>query len=380
MGLRAVLLAALAAFLLVPAANASAANHFKLNIIGTGSGEIDSTNEFFPAYAGTPPIGCSYTAPGPATGTCENEMAELEEPFVNARGIPLEATLDAGTVLSKWVITKGVAVSPCESGETLCFVGAEEGEGAEATALICLESEPECTPELTLFVNGPSGSGSVTSTPAGINCAAGEECSGEFVGNVTLNATPAAGYVVAGWIGCKQEGGNPATCTVNVNADKEVTAIFLKEGTQGAPGQTPTITPFSGEQHGCPNGGYDVALGTSHHYVCNGKDGTNGTNGTNGAPGPAGPAGATGPQGPPGPAGKVKVTCKMKGKTKVKCTVKNASSSSASRVSWQLKRGGQTVSHGHTSTARLQQVLNGLPGGNYVLQVKGQAPVRLSIG
>jgi hypothetical protein len=34
---------------------------------------------------------------------------------------------------------------------------------------------------------------------------------------------------------------------------------------------------------------------------------------------------------------------------------------------------GHAVSHGKTSSARLQKVLNGLPGGNYVLRVQGQA-------
>jgi hypothetical protein len=356
----AVLLATLAAFLLVPVAQANAANTFKLNIIGAGSGEVDSTVEFFPLYAGTPPIACAYTAPGPATGTCENEMAELEQPpFEKPRGIPLEATPVAGSILDHWVITKGTVLAACEPGQLLCFPGADEGAGVEATAIFCLEAEPGCGPELTLFVNGPTGAGSVTSAPAGINCAAGEECSGEFVGPTTLTAAPATGYVIAGWIGCKQSGGNPATCTVNMDADKEVTAIFLKEGTEGPPG------PQGPKGDKGPKGD-------------TGPAGPTGAQGPAGANGAQGATGATGPAGPAGPAGKVKVTCKMSGKTKVKCTVKAQASSS--RLSWRLTHGGHTISHGKTGTARLQQVLNNLPSGNYVLRVKGQQPVRVSIG
>ena len=63
----------------------------------------------------------------------------------------------------------------------------------------------------------------------------------------------------------------------------------------------------------------------------------------------------------------------MGGKIKVKCTVKTSAQSSASRVCWRLMHGGHAVSHGKTSSARLQKVLNGLSDGNYVLQVKGQS-------
>lgn len=362
----AVLLATLAAFLLVPVAQATAANHFKLNIIGSGSGEITS-EVVGPILAGTPPIECEYLAPGPATGTCENEMHALDqEPFVSPGkvGVPLRATPVAGSVVDQWVVTKGEKFSPCEpegSEPSLCFVAAPEGTDAEATAVFCLEINPECTPELTLYVNGPTGAGSVTSTPAGINCAAGEECSGEFVGATTLTAAPATGYVVAGWIGCKQSGGNPATCTVNMDADKEVTAIFLKEGTEGPPG------PQGPKGEKGPKGDPGPA----------GEKGATGAAGANGAQGPAGATGPAGPAGPAGPEGKVKVTCKMSGKTKVKCTVKAQASSS--RLSWRLTHGGHTISHGKTSSARLQRVLNDLPGGNYVLRVQGQQPVRLSI-
>jgi hypothetical protein len=356
------LLATLAAFLLVPVAHAAAANNFKLNIVGTGSGEVTSETAAAPGFGGTPTIECEYTPPGPASGTCENEMADFSAIVPGKNGIPLEATAAAGSVFERWIVNEGeIGGSTCGPGEKLCLLLADPGDTAEATAVFCLEGTT-CSGTLTLFVNGPAGSGTVTSNPGSINCSAGQECSEVFAGDeVTLTAAPAAGYAVAGWIGCRQVAGNPKECTVKVNADKEVTAIFLKEGTTGATGAT----------------GPKGATGATGATGAQGPAGQNGADGQNGATGPAGPAG---PQGPPGPAGKVKVTCKMKGKTKVKCTVKTASSSSASRVSWRLTRAGHTVSHGKTSTGRLQRVLNGLPDGNYVLRVKGQSPVRLSIG
>ena len=77
------------------------------------------------------------------------------------------------------------------------------------------------TPTLTVSKNG-SGSGSVTSSPAGINC--GASCFASFAaGSVTLTATPAVGSVFAGWSGsCSGTG----TCTVALSGDNSVTATF----------------------------------------------------------------------------------------------------------------------------------------------------------
>jgi hypothetical protein len=356
-GLRlAVLLATAAAFLLVPVAQAAAENEFNLNIAGTGSGSVVSGPPPFEAFAGTPPINCTYTAPGPATGTCSNTMASFNQPpfFLAGKvGAFLKATPVASAV-DHWTINEGeVVVLGCGAGESSCGVSTSTGADAEITAVFCPTGEPGCTGNLTLFVNGPEDSGTVTSSPGSIDCAAGEECVEELGGTVTLTADPAAGYVIAGWIGCKQEAGEPAVCNVEMDDDREVTAIFLKEGTQG-------------------NTGSQGPKGDT------GATGPAGAAGQNGAAGAQGPAGATGPQGPAGPAGKVKVTCKMSGKTKVKCTVKNAASSS--RVHWRLMQGGHARSHGATSMARLQHVLDGLPEGSYVLRVEGQKGVPVRVG
>ena len=68
-----------------------------------------------------------------------------------------------------------------------------------------------------------TGSGTVTSNPAGINC--GATCSGYFPSgtSVTLTATPAVGSTFAGWSGaCTGTG----TCTVTIDPAKSVTATF----------------------------------------------------------------------------------------------------------------------------------------------------------
>jgi hypothetical protein len=76
-------------------------------------------------------------------------------------------------------------------------------------------------------MNGPLGvgSGTVTSSPAGINC--GGTCSHSYNAGtmITLTATPDLISVFNGWTGCDSASGN--TCTVTLRASKTVVANFL---------------------------------------------------------------------------------------------------------------------------------------------------------
>lgn len=77
--------------------------------------------------------------------------------------------------------------------------------------------------DLTVFKTGP-GSGSISSTPPGINC--GLVCVQRLDHGhvVTLTATPAASTLFSGWQGACT--GESATCVVTINAAKQVTATF----------------------------------------------------------------------------------------------------------------------------------------------------------
>ncbi len=165
---------------------------------------------------------------------------------------------------------------------------------ADTTGNVVAFTAPSSEYELSVFV---SGEGKVESSPAGIVCEA-EACpSHQFEGAVTLTATPKPGYVLAGWLGCKHSG--PDTCEI-ATPTSEVTAVFVKQGTEGKEGKAGKEGPAGNE----------------------GKAGATGLAGEKGATGAQGPAG---PSGEEGPAGKVElVTCTKKGK-KQHCTSKTES-------------------------------------------------------
>jgi hypothetical protein len=81
---------------------------------------------------------------------------------------------------------------------------------------------------LSVFKAG-TGSGTVTSSPAGIHC--GEECAAEFEAGkvITLTPTPATGSEFTGWSGACSGAG---ACQVTMSEARSVTASFkLEEGT-----------------------------------------------------------------------------------------------------------------------------------------------------
>jgi endo-1,4-beta-D-glucanase Y len=91
------------------------------------------------------------------------------------------------------------------------------------------ETDPIVQRILTVSKAG-LGAGTISSTPAGINC--GTDCTESYNQgtSVTLTATPALGSVLSVWSGACA--GTAATCTVSMTAAKSVTASFAKASTQ----------------------------------------------------------------------------------------------------------------------------------------------------
>lgn len=84
---------------------------------------------------------------------------------------------------------------------------------------------------------GGTGSGTVTSTPAGINC--GVTCEGNFAkgGLVKLLGTATSGSLAVVWAGCDAVNG-AGECEVTMSAAKSVTATFNTAPTNGGGGDT----------------------------------------------------------------------------------------------------------------------------------------------
>jgi hypothetical protein len=80
------------------------------------------------------------------------------------------------------------------------------------------------TSTLTVSKRG-RGSGTVSSSPPGIQC--GTDCSETYASgtSVTLTAVPSAGSAFAGWAGACS---GTAPCVVTMNASKAVTARFIR--------------------------------------------------------------------------------------------------------------------------------------------------------
>jgi C1A family cysteine protease len=96
------------------------------------------------------------------------------------------------------------------------------------------------TQKLTVTKSG-NGTGTITSSPSGIQC--GSTCSASFAtGNsVTLTATAASGSTFGGWSGACSS--STSTCTVKMSANQTVGASFT---TQGGTAATPAFSPKAG--------------------------------------------------------------------------------------------------------------------------------------
>ena len=189
----------------------SAPKKFKLTVTGHGSGSGTVTSN---------PLGIECGV------TCEAEFEEGKE-------VKLTGTPSSGSLPVTW--------EGCDSvnGSNECVV-----KMTAAKAVIATFNE---VPKFALkVVKAGNGTGSLASSPAGINC--GTECEAKFEEgkSVTLTAAPATGSKVA-FTGCDTTSGNE--CVVKMTAAKTVTATFtleaftLKVTKAGGGSGTVTSTP-----------------------------------------------------------------------------------------------------------------------------------------
>jgi Divergent InlB B-repeat domain/Collagen triple helix repeat (20 copies) len=221
-------LVAIVAFLLVPTAQAAAETaHLKLNIVGTGSGEIQSLEvEQAGVERGTPPIDCLYDGAN-QSGVCEN-APDLLAGEVSFYAEQLKAIPAAGSKIVGWTVEKGSpAECPIGGGDpSNCLLFGEDGEGIEweVTAEFALAG-PTTFP-LTINETG-TGAGSVA-----VECEEGSgyvPCTSPIAEGteVKVTATPASGSELGGLTGSgSAQGCAGSPCEFTITEPSAVTAAF----------------------------------------------------------------------------------------------------------------------------------------------------------
>ncbi len=193
--------------------NKSTPTEYALKVIkaGTGSGTVTSS---------PPGIDCG--------STCEAKYPEGET-------VTLTASATTGSEFEKW--------TGCEHevGLEECEVKMSAAESVTAAFNLTAVTEYKLK-----VIKAGTGTGTVTSSPAGINCGATCEASFEEGKKVTLAEKAETGSTFAGWSGggCSGTG----TCVVTIDSAQDVTATFEK-----APAASETPGSYTGETEGNVN-------------------------------------------------------------------------------------------------------------------------------
>ncbi|MBI4847180.1 MAG: SBBP repeat-containing protein [Nitrospirae bacterium] len=161
-----------------------------------------------------------YTKAGTGSGTVQSSPAGIDNAaastaadFNENTSVTLTATASAGSIFTGWSGTNGAA---CGTAST-CVVAMGTADKA-VTGTFVLNT-------LT-YTKAGNGSGTVSSSPAGINAAA-SSTTANFNGGtvVTLTASPATGTTFNGWSGAGGCTGT-GTCVLTMDGPKAATATF----------------------------------------------------------------------------------------------------------------------------------------------------------
>ncbi|QQO57055.1 MAG: hypothetical protein N838_30585 [Thiohalocapsa sp. PB-PSB1] len=159
----------------------------------------------------------SVTKSGTGTGTVESSPAgincgtDCSEDYTAGTSVTLKATPSGGSTFGGW----GGA---CSGSSTTCTLT------MSAVRSVTARFDPPTIRYRLSVTKSGSGTGTVESSPAGINC--GSDCSEDYPDgtSVTLTATPLGGSTFGGWSGACS--GSSTTCTLTMSAARSVTANF----------------------------------------------------------------------------------------------------------------------------------------------------------
>jgi hypothetical protein len=133
-----------------------------------------------------------------------------------------------------------------DAGDSAACLATDQRGNARPVGAACdigAYEREDSPPQYQLTVN-VSGGGSISSSPAGIDC--GSDCSEllDYGATVVLTANPADGMIFTGWSGaCSGTG----SCTLTMHGVKRITATFRAPTATSTPSPTPssTATPSS---------------------------------------------------------------------------------------------------------------------------------------
>ena len=179
---------------------------------GTGACTVTLTAAISVSAAFNAPYTLTVTAPAAGSGTVTSNPTAINCPGTCSASFPqnTQVTLTA---------------TPAANYSFAGWSGSCSGTGAcSLTMTAAANVTPLFNPDYGLVVTlAGAGMGTVTSTPAGINCPT--TCTSLFPQNtqVTLSETPAANTTFAGWGGACS---GTAACTVTITGASSVTATF----------------------------------------------------------------------------------------------------------------------------------------------------------
>ena len=160
----------------------------------------------------------AISSAGTGNGTVTSNPAgincggDCSESYASGTVVALSAIPAAGSIFSGW------SGSGCSTGSVTM--------NGNRTCTATFNAVAGQTFGLSVNKTG-TGSGTVTSSPAGINC--GSDCSESYTSGtvVALSAVPAAGSIFSGW-----SGSGCSTGSVTMNGSRSCTAVFSSQATQ----------------------------------------------------------------------------------------------------------------------------------------------------